>query len=109
VRALGTGGDSAAVSSAPVVPATVPGAPTIASTTTGTGAVTVEWQAPGSNGRPILGYELSYGSTVKNVSASTRKATLSGLPRRTNLRVAVRARNEMGWGTYAYTPYVRTK
>jgi hypothetical protein len=109
VRALGTDGDSAAVSSAPVVPATVPGAPRIASTTAGTGAVTVAWGAPGSNGRPILGYQLSHGSNVKNVSASTRKATLSGLPRRTWLRVAVRARNEMGWSAYAYTPYVRTR
>jgi hypothetical protein len=43
------------------------------------------------------------------VSPSRRKATLTGLPRRTKLRVAVRARNAMGWSAPAYTPYVRTK
>jgi hypothetical protein len=109
VRALGTGGDSAAVSSAPVVPARVPGAPPIASTTADAGAVTVAWRRAGSNGRPILGYELTLGATVTNVSASRRKATLRGLPRRTKVRVAVRARNAMGWSAYAYTPYFRRK
>ncbi len=109
VRALATGGDSAWVTSGAVVPATVPGAPTIANTAAGTGAVTVTWRAPASNGRPILGYELSHGTKVLNVGASTLKATLSGLPRRTTLRVAVRARNAMGWSAYAYTPYVKTK
>lgn len=109
VRALASGGDSAWVSSAAVVPATVPGAPTIASTTAGAGAVTVAWRAPAANGRPILGYELSSSGRVLSVGASTLRATLSGLPRRTTLRVAVRARNAMGWGPSASTPYVRTK
>jgi hypothetical protein len=109
VRALGTGGDSVAVSSAPVVPATVPRAPKTPSTTAGIGAVTVAWGAPGGKGLPILGYQLSHSSTVKNVSASTRKATLRGLARRTKLRVAVRARSAMGWSAYVYTPYVRTR
>ena len=71
--------------------------------------MTVTWRAPDDNGRPILGYELSSRGDVLTVGASTLKATLRGLPRRATLRVAVRARNAIGWGPYAYTPYVRTK
>ena len=68
VRALGPGGDSPWVTSATVVPAGVPGAPTIRSTSAGSGSVTVAWSAPSANGRPILGYELSSSGKVLNVS-----------------------------------------
>ncbi len=109
VRALGPGGASPWVSSQWTTPAGKPSAPTITSTSVGSGSVTVAWQAAGANGSPVLGYELSYGSKVLTVGAATRKATLTGLPRRTRLRVALRARNALGWGSSSLTPLVKTK
>lgn len=107
VRTLSSDGDSAAVTSPTVVPATVPGAPVITSTSGGKGSVTVAWRAPSGNGRPILGYQLVSGTKSLSVGPSTLKATLTGL--KGSVQVAVRARNEIGWGPYAYTPYVKAR
>jgi hypothetical protein len=108
VRTLSSDGDSAAVTAPSVTPATVPSAPTIVSTSSAKGSVTVTWKKPADNGRQILGYQLSSGTKTLDVGPAALKATLSGLPKGTT-RVGIRARNEMGWSTYAYTPYVRTR
>ena len=52
---------------------------------------------------------LRYGTTkTLAVSASTLKATLSGLPG-TSFRIGVRAKNAAGWGNLGYSAYVTTK
>ncbi len=119
VRTLSPSGSSAAVSAptvtprapaAPPPPATPPGTPTVTAATTGSGSVTVTWKAPTSNGgSPIKAYQLLSGTKTLTVSGSTLKATLTGLPKNTKLRVGVRAQNAAGWGKQAYTAYVTTK
>jgi hypothetical protein len=115
VRALSPDGNSPAVSAPPVVPQApapapkAPGVPTITATSTGSGSVTVTWRAPSNGGSPITNYQLLSGSRTLTVGASTLKATLTGLPKNTKVRVGVRARNAVGWGNQAFTPYVTTK
>ena len=117
VRALSPDGNSAAVAAPAVTPkaptpaATIPGVPTIVSATSASsGAVTVTWKAPASNGgQPITNYQLLSGTKTLTVSGTTLKATLTGLPKNTKLRVGVRAKNSVGWGNQAYTAYVTTK
>ncbi len=86
VNALGTGAASA--SSANVTPATLPGAPTLATVTSGAAGgartVTVTWNAPASNGgSAITGYRVSAfdgaNAVVQriDVSASSRSRVLT--------------------------------
>ena len=112
VKTLSPDGDSAAVSAPAVVPqapATVPGAPKVTATSVGSGSVTITWTAPTTGGSPITAYQLVSGSKTLTVGSTVRKATLTGLPKNTKLRVGVRAQNAVGWSPQAYTPYVTTK
>ncbi len=114
VRALSPDGNSAAVPAPAVTPRPLrsrhPGTPTITATSTGSGSVTVTWKAPTSTGgSPITAYQLLSGTRTLTVSKSTLRATLTGLPKNTKLRVGVRAQNSAGWGKQTYTPYVTTK
>lgn len=112
VKTLSPDGDSAAVSAPAVVPqapATVPGAPKVTATSVGSGSVTITWTAPTTGGSPITAYQLVSGSKTLTVGSTVRKATLTGLPKNTKLRVGIRAQNAVGWGAYGYSPYVTTK
>jgi fibronectin type III domain protein len=116
VRALSPDGASAAVSApavkptAPPPPVTAPGLPKITATSVGSGSVTVTWAAPTSTGgSAITGYQLLSGTRTLSVSATTRKATLTGLAKNAKVRVGVRAKNAVGYGNQAYTAYVTTK
>jgi len=88
------------------VPARVPSRPAVVSTSVGRRGVTVAWRKPDPHGRRILGYRLSRGTRVVNVGPRARRATLRGLPGGKRLRVAVRARNAVGWSRPTFTRYV---
>jgi hypothetical protein len=107
VRALSPDGSSAPVSSPTVVPGSVPDAPYIAKTTARNGSVTVTWRKPAANGRPILGYQLVSGTKSVSFGPDVLQGTISGL--KGQVQVGVRARNELGWGPYSYTPTVRAR
>jgi len=109
VKALSPDGSSAAVTAPAVIPATAPSVPTITATSVGSGSVTVTWKAPSSGGRPISGYQLLSGTKTLSVGPTVLKATLTGLAKGAKLRVGVRARNAVGWGNQAFTPYVTTR
>ncbi len=98
VRALSPDGNSETVSSNTVTPATVPSAPSISSATPRRGSATLVWRKPAENGRPILGYQLISGARTLTVSASTLKATLTGLAKGKSVKIGVRARNAVGYG-----------
>jgi large repetitive protein len=112
VTTLSPDGSSAPVSAPavlPKAPVTVPSPPTITATTPGSGSITVTWTAPATGGSAITGYQLLNGSQTLSVGPTVRKATLTGLAKNTRTRVVVRAKNDVGWSAYAYSPYVTTK
>ncbi|KQW49052.1 hypothetical protein ASC77_10120 [Nocardioides sp. Root1257] len=108
IRALTAHGSSRTVSTRPVVPATVPTAPHLRVVRAGPHRVTVTWTRSAGRGSPVTAYRLvCLGRTVK-VGPGKRRATIAGLPSHRRVRVAVRARNGVGWGRAAYTRYVTT-
>lgn len=109
VRTLSTDGSSPAVAAAPVTPATVPSRPRIASAGAGRGSVTVTWKKAKARGRAVVAYRLSWGTRTLRVGPGVRKATLTGLPKGREVRVAVRAKNKIGWSRPGYTRRVTTR
>ncbi|WIB79213.1 choice-of-anchor D domain-containing protein [Curtobacterium sp. MCPF17_002] len=86
----------------PPVTVTAPGRPTITSTTSGTGSVTVSFTAPANDGGlPITSYVLStlYGS--RQVTGPSSPLTLTGLPAGNNM-VRVIPVNAAGQGQVSY-------
>ncbi|MGA3149505.1 MAG: fibronectin type III domain-containing protein [Acidimicrobiales bacterium] len=115
-NSAGTGAASGASNA--VVPATVPGAPTIGTATAGKGTVKLTWTAPSSNGGAAITHYLitpSSGSpvTVGDVTSDT----ITGLTNGTAYSFTVAAVNSVGTGAHsaaskAATPdglYITTK
>ncbi|MGA2304552.1 MAG: fibronectin type III domain-containing protein [Acidimicrobiales bacterium] len=76
VEAVNGAGTSAPSVAAPGTPATVPGQPSITTTTRGNQTITVAFSAPSSGGSPILSYQYS---TDGGATWSTATATASPL------------------------------
>ena len=96
----GAGPGPSSAASAPVTPATVPGAPTAVSAVAGNAEVSLTWTAPADNGgETITGYRITTtpGGTVKDVTGTT--ATITGLINGTAYTFAVAAKNVVGHGT----------
>ncbi len=106
VNAVGTGGASAASNA--VTPATVPGAPNMGSVVAGSGGsgkVTVNFTAPGSNGgSPITGYTVKATDITRSTrggqtaSGTGSPLTVSGLHSGDRYTFTVTATNAIGTG-----------
>lgn len=119
VRATNAVGDGpfSALSNA-VTPITVPGAPTIGTTTAGNAAVTVRWTAPGdTGGSAITGYLVRVvldGTSVevgapRVAGAGDTSLLVTGLAANTAYRFQVAAVNAAGAGAYsAFSAATRT-
>ena len=87
-------------SSAPVTPATIPGAPTSVTGTLGNTRVTISWVAPVSNGgASIINYTVTSnpgGFTATTPDGVTRSATVSGLTNGVSYTFTVIATNIAG-------------
>lgn len=100
VRARNKAGWSeASALSAPVVPAGKPLTISGVSATEDDGASTLAFTAPGDNGAPITGYEVSINGA--GGAALTADRTLRGLANGTTYRFAVRACNDVGCGDFS--------
>ena len=111
VRAAQWAGNSPAAAVAATPAFQVPGAPTVLTATAGDGQVGLTWTAPANNGgTAITGYE--YQVTLAPIGAglpdrvgawtptgsASAESTVTGLDNRQEVRLAVRAVNEVGAG-----------
>src|SRR5205807_1839349 len=82
-----------------VVPATIPGAPTVGTATAGNGSATVTWTAPASNGGlAITGYTVtaSPGGQTATVNGTATSAVVAGLTNGTSYTFTLPATNAVG-------------
>lgn len=97
VTGAGEGAESGA--SNPVVPATVPTAPSRARAVDSDQAATVSWRPPANTGgAAVLGYELLVSPGGRRVAVAASPALVSGLTNGTAYAFTVRARNRVGFG-----------
>lgn len=91
------------------VPKTVPDAPTVVSTTSGVGQITLTWAAPANTGGlTVTGYKItsSDGSTSKNVTSGETSTVMTGLTAGKSYTFRVTATNVLGdspIGTFSAT------
>jgi hypothetical protein len=98
------------VTSGPAQTAAKPSRPAISSVTPGHRRVTVTWRKPADNGgRPVTRYRLVCGTKTLLIGAATTRATIAGLPARRKVRVAISARNAVGWSAVTHSRYVTTR
>ncbi len=102
INIVGTGPASA--QTAPVTPATTPGAPTIGTATAGVGSATVTWTAPGNNGGAavtgyvVTPYKAGVAQATQTFNSTATTETAIGLANNTAYTFAVAAINVAGTG-----------
>ncbi len=102
MNASGTGTPS--VASAPVIPRTVPGAPTGVSAVPGNGQAVVSWTVPASNGgSPLTGYVVTpyigiVAQSSTSFDATSTARTITGLTNGTSYTFRIAAVNAAGTG-----------
>src|SRR5262245_7081874 len=102
--AVGTGTGPPSRASNPVIPATVPDAPTIGIATAGVAEATVSWTAPAfDGGSPISGYVVTpfvdgVAQTPATFDSTATTQTVTGLANDTSYRFRVQAINAVGTG-----------
>ena len=99
-------GSTTPLSTAILTVATVPGPPTITSITPGFGQAQVYFNAPASDGgRQIRDYTVTFNPGGFTGSGLNSPINVPGLTNGQNYTVSVTARNDIGNGTAASTPY----
>ena len=91
--------------------ATVPNRPGALDLAAGDGTITVQWNAPGSGGSTISGYDVEwtlatdtgFESTIGSVDVTETMHTITGLTNGTKYAVRVRAENSTGTGDWSPT------
>ncbi len=85
----------------PVIPITVPGAPTAVTATAASGSATVTWTAPATEGSEVTGYTVTAapGGASVTVPGTASAATLTGLTNGTAYTFTVTAADAAGTGT----------
>jgi len=84
---------------AAITPATVPGAPTGVSGTTGAGQSEVSFTAPASNGSPITSYTVTSSPGGITATCSASPCLITGLTNGTSYTFQVTATNSVGTGS----------
>ena len=108
ISAVNTVGSSATPAvTGDTVPSTVPGAPTISSSSSGDQSYTVNWTIPADNGAAIDYYEVQITdadeqnwSTIASPNPTGTTQSFSGLINGKTYRTRVRAHNSRGFGAY---------
>lgn len=96
-------------SSAPMVPARAPDAPTVTATPTDSTlgrVLAISWTAPADNGDAVAQYEVVVdgpGGGTFAVAAGTQQMTFDQAQTKYPYRVSVRAKNKAGWGEQGTT------
>lgn len=91
-------------SSAPMVPARAPDAPTVTATPTDSTlgrVIAISWTSPADNGDAVAQYEVVVdgpGGGTYPVAAGTQQMTFDQAQTKYPYRVSVRAKNKAGWG-----------
>lgn len=104
VKAANEAGDSpSSVASAPVTPATTPGAPVgvSAAASQQSSAVDVAWLAPENGGSPITGYTVTASPGGETCTTGGLGCTVTGLPPGGTYTMAITATNAVGVGPAA--------
>ena len=93
-----------------VIAATVPGAPTIGSATPGSGAASIAFTAPGSNGgSAIIDYTVTCNAGSITATGAASPINVTGLTNGTGYTCSVTARNSVGSGSASGTVSVTPK
>jgi hypothetical protein len=99
-NAVGIGAQSVAVTSRPLAPTTVPGAPIGLTAIAGNGLVALSWSAPASDGGAGIDYYLVYVDGVaRTTHFTTKAATITGLTNGHQYSFTVAAHNAIGIST----------
>ena len=101
VTAQSAAGNTSALATVAVTPATVPGAPTDVVATRGSKNATVTWTTPANGGSAITGYTVTYTSELGVVKTKTAAATansvvVTSLVNGTEYTISVTAKNAKG-------------
>ena len=94
-------GRSEVVDFPPVTPADQPRRPRILRAACAQQRLSVHWRAPDDRGSAVTAYRVRAAGTVQTLGPRARSATVQEVARDQGVRVRVKAKNALGWGSWA--------